>query len=108
VIEIDLTRDRMFVNLKGEKKIGVFQVSTNAFIQYLSFPDEDWKSIIWNDKFILVYCTSQVNIYNIEDLSFVDYIRRYHRKDRLTDLRISKNRLILVFTSRIEGIVITS
>ena len=108
VLEVDLSRDRVMVNLKGEKKIGVFKVSTMSFMQYLSFPDEDWKVITWNEKFLLVYCTSQVNIYNIDDLSFVDYIRRYHRKDRLTDLRIFGNRLILVFTSRIEGIIITS
>ena len=108
MIEVDLTRDRMFVNLKGEKKIGVFQVSTRVFMQYLSFPDEDWKAITWNEKYLLVYCSSQVNLYNIGDLSFVDYIRRYHRKDRLTDINIFGNRLILVFTSRIEGIIITA
>jgi len=38
----------------------------------------------------------------------VDTIRRYHRKNRITDILLLDNKIIIVYSLRIEAVIVTS
>lgn len=49
----------------------------------------------------------QVNAYLVSDLSYIGYLRRYNRRDFITEIKILDNtKIIAVFTNRIEIILI--
>ncbi|EAR98506.2 transmembrane protein, putative (macronuclear) [Tetrahymena thermophila SB210] len=107
LVKVDLTNQRFFVNFYAEKKVGVWNIQNFQFIQYLIFPDDQWKQIILSSDFIILYCSFQINIHDSQDYSYIAKARRYYRKDQITDLRlINQNILVSVFATRIEILLI--
>lgn len=70
------------------------------------FPDDEWKRLDRNGNFTILSAAFQLNIYT-SDFMFVDRVRRYNRKDIITDLRIiDTNKVVVVFVNRIESLLI--
>ncbi|KAL4476721.1 hypothetical protein ABPG73_007382 [Tetrahymena malaccensis] len=107
LIQCDLTYQRAFINFKSERYIMILNLQDFSFITYLSFPDNEWKQIIFGNQYFLLCSFFQINVYSQNNLSFVGYARRYNRKDRITDIRlIDENKIIVVFVNRIESLYI--
>lgn len=64
-MKIDIPNTRYFINPKGEKSVGVYSLTDHSFIRYISFPDEEWKSIVSNDSFIIFASAAQINVHTI-------------------------------------------
>ncbi|KAL4450252.1 hypothetical protein ABPG74_008958 [Tetrahymena malaccensis] len=106
-VKVDQNNKRFFVNFYAEKKVGIWNMQNFAFIQYLIFPDDQWKKIILSNDFIILYCSFQINVHDSQDYSYIAKARRYYRKDQITDLKlINQNILVSVFTTRIEILLI--
>ncbi|EAS07718.2 transmembrane protein, putative (macronuclear) [Tetrahymena thermophila SB210] len=107
LIQFDLTNQRAFINFQSERYIIILSLQDYSFITYLSFPDNEWKQIVFGNQYLLICSFFQINVYFQNSLSFVGYARRYNRKDRITDIRlIDENKIIVVFVNRIESLYI--
>ncbi|KAL4497006.1 hypothetical protein ABPG72_002162 [Tetrahymena utriculariae] len=107
LIQFDLHNQRAFINFQNERYIIILNLKDYTFITYLSFPDNEWKQIIFGNQYFLLCSFFQVNVYSQNNLSFIGYARRYNRKDRITDIRlIDENKIIVVFVNRIESLYI--
>ncbi|KAL4479036.1 hypothetical protein ABPG73_022154 [Tetrahymena malaccensis] len=99
---MDFQFSRYFINLKHEKSLGVYSLIDQSFIKYISFPDNEYKKIIQNTSFIVLASAAQINVFD-NNLNYINRLRRYNRKDRISDIQlIDTNKVIIVFTTRIE------
>ncbi|KAL4446582.1 hypothetical protein ABPG74_005520 [Tetrahymena malaccensis] len=103
---MDFQSNRYFINLQFEKSLGAYSLIDNSFVKYISFPDNDYKKIIKNTNFIILASSAQINVYD-NNLNYINRLRRYSRKDRISDIQlIDTNKVIIVFTTRIESVFI--
>ncbi|KAL4496179.1 hypothetical protein ABPG72_012916 [Tetrahymena utriculariae] len=102
VLYMDFQSNRYFINLQFEKSLGVYSLIDHSFVNYISFPDDEYKKIIQNSNFIILASSAQINVYD-NNLNYINRLRRYSRKDRISDIQlIDTNKIIVVFTTRIE------
>ncbi|KAL4445227.1 hypothetical protein ABPG74_022040 [Tetrahymena malaccensis] len=107
LIEFDMINQKIFINFQSERFILVLSLIDYSLVTYLSFPDNEWKQIVKNDIYLLLCSSYQINVYTLNNFSFIGYSRRYNRKDRITDIRlIDQNKVIVVFVNRIESLFI--
>ncbi|EWS76009.1 transmembrane protein, putative (macronuclear) [Tetrahymena thermophila SB210] len=99
---MDFQSNRYFINLQFEKSLGIYNLIDHSFIKYISFPDDEYKKIIQNSSFLILASSAQINVYD-NNLNYINRLRRYSRKDRISDIQlIDTNKIIIVFTTRIE------
>ncbi|EWS70957.1 transmembrane protein, putative (macronuclear) [Tetrahymena thermophila SB210] len=108
IIQFDMKFQRYFVNFKRQSFVSIFSLVDYSLINYISFPDNEWKTMVFNDQYLILSSTYQLNIHQFSNLSFIGNIRRYNRKDRITDIKlIENNKIIVVFVNRIESLLIS-
>ncbi|KAL4497003.1 hypothetical protein ABPG72_002159 [Tetrahymena utriculariae] len=108
ILQFDMKYQRYFVNLKSYRFISIFSLEDYTLINYISFPDNEWKNMLFNDQYLILSSSYQINVHQFSNLSFVGYIRRYNRKDRITDIKLVEiNKIIVVFVNRIESLLIS-
>ncbi|KAL4446580.1 hypothetical protein ABPG74_005518 [Tetrahymena malaccensis] len=103
LLQADFFYNRYFINLKHHKSLGIYSLLDNSFIKFISFPDNEYKKIVQNSSFILLASAAQINAFD-NNLNYINRLRRYNRKDRISDIRLLNNNIIIiVFTTRIES-----
>ncbi|EWS76011.1 transmembrane protein, putative (macronuclear) [Tetrahymena thermophila SB210] len=103
---MDFQSNRYFINLEHEKSLGIYSLIDQSFVKYISFPDNEYKQIIQNQNFIILASAAQINVFD-NNLNYINRLRRYNRKDRISDIQlIDTNKVIIVFTTRIECVFI--
>ncbi|KAL4509561.1 hypothetical protein ABPG73_022777 [Tetrahymena malaccensis] len=106
LFQFDKINQRYFISISYEKKIGVFNLLTNKFIKFLSFPDQFIKKIYFYDEYLILGSSFQLNFYNSTNLQFLQRYRKSNYQFQMQQfLQISSGVYIACYQIGIEIIV---
>ncbi|KAL4470467.1 hypothetical protein ABPG74_012078 [Tetrahymena malaccensis] len=109
LFQFDQFHQRYFISISYEKKLGVFNLLTNQFIKYLTFPDQFMKKLYLNGQHLVLGCSFQLNFYNVTNLQFIQRYRKSNYQFQIQQfLQIDNNSYAISYQTGIELIAIDS
>ncbi|KAL4465248.1 hypothetical protein ABPG74_001962 [Tetrahymena malaccensis] len=107
LFEFDNFYQRYFISISYEKKLGVFNLQTDQFIKFLSFPDQFMKKIYFYGQHLVLGCSFQLNFYNATDLQFIQRFRKSNYQFQIQQfLQVDNNTYAISYQIAIEIILI--
>ncbi|KAL4506365.1 hypothetical protein ABPG73_017099 [Tetrahymena malaccensis] len=95
------------ISISEEKKVGVFNQNSNSFVKYLSFPDEYNKQFLFTSRYLILYCSFQLNIYLSNTLQFISSFRKSNMVHQITQIvELQSNVLLVFYAIGIETIIV--
>ncbi|EWS71268.1 WD domain, G-beta repeat protein (macronuclear) [Tetrahymena thermophila SB210] len=108
-IFVDETYGQCFISFMYEKLIYVLDLKSFSFLQYLSFPNNQYNRFATTDQYILVYSNSQINLFSRGTLKYINQIKKINSSIQITSLNIiNQNILIICMNTQLEIYLINS
>ncbi|KAL4473127.1 hypothetical protein ABPG72_007357 [Tetrahymena utriculariae] len=105
----DETYGQCFISFMFEKLIYVLDLKSFSFLQYLSFPNNQYNRFATTDKYILVYTNSQINLFQRGTLKYINQIKKINSSIQITTLNIiNQNIIIICMNTQLEIYLINS
>ncbi|KAL4429654.1 hypothetical protein ABPG74_017063 [Tetrahymena malaccensis] len=105
----DETYGQCFISFMYEKLIYVLDLKSFSFLQYLSFPNNQYNRFTSTDQYILVFSNSQINLFQRGTLKYINQIKKINSSIQITTLTIiNQNIIIICMNTQLEIYLINS